>query len=68
MRASFVESRTGRHYTRNYDRFVADATTPLIAVVDSECDDGMSGDVVANALKRSGAGLARHLDAPAERV
>lgn len=44
------ESRTGRHYSRNYDRLIADNRGPLLAVIDSECDDGTSGNIVVNAL------------------
>jgi PPM family protein phosphatase len=44
------ESRTGRHYAQNYDRYVVDERVPLFAVIDSECDDGTAGDIVSGAL------------------
>lgn len=44
------ETRVGRHYALNYDRFLADPTIPLFAVADSECDDGNAGDTVMRSL------------------
>jgi serine/threonine protein phosphatase PrpC len=56
------ETRIGRIYERNYDRHVADEQLPLLAVVDSENDDGTAGDMVLRTfaaarddLRRAGA-------------
>ena len=53
----FAETRIGRHYALNYDRYVADAAAPLFAVIDSECDDGFAGYTVTKALSEAGAEL-----------
>lgn len=45
-----VETRTGKVYEHNYDRFVALDDVPLFAVIDSECDDGTAGDIVRRSL------------------
>ncbi len=48
-----AESHTGKFYELNYDRHIAEASVPLFAVVDSECDDGLAGDTVISALLRA---------------
>jgi serine/threonine protein phosphatase PrpC len=48
-----MESRVGRSYERNYDRYFADEHAPLFAVADSECDDGTAGDIVCSELGRA---------------
>lgn len=54
-----VESRLGAAHSQNYDCHLADADAPLLAVIDSECDDGTAGRIVRGAL----VGVARWLTA-----
>jgi serine/threonine protein phosphatase PrpC len=50
VRLLFAESRTGRFYDNNFDRYIADVNIPLLAVVDSEFNDGFAGDTLVSAL------------------
>lgn len=53
------ETQIGRFYDRNYDRHVADVELPLLAVADSECDDGTAGDIVLRTLSEAREDLRR---------
>ena len=60
----FAESQLGRYHTLNNDRWLAEPSVSLFAVADSECDEGLAGDTVVNALSHASQALGR-LSAPA---
>jgi protein phosphatase len=53
------ETRIGRLFGRNYDRSVTDEGVPLLAVIDSENDDGTTGDIVVRKLAEAREALRR---------
>lgn len=53
------DTRIGRLFERNYDRCVTDDGLPLLAVIDSECDDGTTGDIVVRKLSEAREALRR---------
>src|SRR6476469_3649242 len=67
-RLLFHDSRIGVLFDRNYDRSVVDEDVPLFAVIDSECDDGTTGEMVAAALRAARPKLRAAMDVGADDV